>query len=129
MNADDDNFEIYLRQFRPRAPEPLPLVSHTRPARRALALGLCVAATVLSVALLSTNWSSQPSRSSTNALHWSSSQTTDFHPLTIRKANELLARAPSLKAAMEELMLDSQRTNLPKGQSAFATLSKEDINP
>lgn len=129
MHADDERFELYLKQFRPRAPEPLPVVSQAQLARRVLALGLCAAATVLSAALLMTNWPSHRSRSSTSLANWNPSQTTDFHPLTIRTANQLLAHAPSLKAAMEELMLDSQRTNLPKGQNAFAALSKEDVNP
>jgi hypothetical protein len=125
MHADDDRFEIYLKQFSPRAPEALPVVTRGRHARRALALGAWAVAIVLTAAVLATNWNVKVSHFSTGT----ALQTKAFHPLTIRTANQLLERAPSLKAAMNELVLDSEEKTVPKSQSAFAALSKENINP
>src|SRR5690348_18497535 len=49
-------------------------------------------------------------------------------PLTIRSANELLARAPSVKSALDELAFHGRRNQLPCGtQSALAVLGKEDF--
>lgn len=127
MHADDRSFETYLKQFRPRAPEALPATTRARTTRRALALGAWAAAILLTAALLAANWSSKRSRSSTNTGGRSAPQTIGLHPLTIRTANELLARAPSLKAAMNELVLASQEETVPKSQSAFELLSKENI--
>ena len=129
MRADDDRFEIYLKQFYPRTPEALPIVARGRHARRALALGAWAVAIVLIAALLATNWAAKRSRSLTSTGKWGAPQAGDFHPLTIRAANELLERAPSLKAAMDELVLDSEQKTVPKSQSAFDVLSEENINP
>lgn len=129
MHADDDNFEVYLKQFRPRAPEALPTTTRVRTTRRVLALGTWAAAIFLTAALLSTNWNSQLSRSSSGKGTWSTLQTSELHPLTIRSANELLARTPSFKAAMDELLLASEEKTVPKSQSVFEALSQEDVNP
>ena len=118
MHADDENFEVYLKQFRPRAPEALPASPHRRRMRRAIALGAWAAAILLMTALISTNWSGK--RSPNNRT---------LHPLTIGAANELLERAPSVKAAMDELVLDSKEKTVPKNQSAFEALSEENANP
>lgn len=129
VHADDDKFEVYLKQFRPRAPEPLPAVARGRHARRALAVGSWAVAIVLTGVLLATSWTVKPPHSSASVGNWAVSQTADFHPLTIRTANELLNRAPSLQAAMNELLLHSEEKTIPKSQSAFAALSKENVNP
>lgn len=128
MHADDNSFETYLKQFRPRAPEALPAATRVRTTRRALALGAWAAAILLIIALLAANWTSNRSRSSTNTGDWSAPETIGLQPLTIRTANELLARAPSLKAAMNGLVLASEEKTVPKSQSAFEALSKENIN-
>lgn len=127
IRADDDSFETYLKQFRPRAPGALPITTRVRTTRRALALGAWAAAILLIIALLAANWTSKLSRSSTNTGNWSAPETIGRHPLTIRTANELLARAPSLKAAMNDLVLASQEETVHKNQSAFEVLSKENI--
>lgn len=129
IHADDDKFEVYLKQFRPRAPESLPGVTPGRHARRALALGSWAVAIVLTGVLIATSWTAKLSHSSARPGFRTASQGEDFHPLTIRTGNELLARAPSLKAAMDELMLHSGETKVPKSQSAFAALSEENANP
>ena len=128
MHDDDDSFETYLKQFRPRAPEALPTTKRVRTTRRSLALGAWAAAILLIIGLLSANWTSKLSRSSTNTVNRSAPETIGLHPLTIRTANELLARAPSLKAAMNDLVLASEEKTVPKDQSAFETLGKENIN-
>lgn len=129
MHADDENFEIYLKQFVPRAPEALPIEKRGRQMRRALALGVSAATILLTVAILVTNRGAKRSNSAADAGNWNGPQRADFHPLTIRTANELLERTPSLKAAIEELMLDSEENTIPKSRSAFEALSKENVNP
>jgi hypothetical protein len=118
MHTGDENFEVYLKQFRPRAPEALPAVSGTRKTRRALALGAWAAAILLTAALVAANWSVKPTI-----------RNRSLHPLTIGAANELLESAPSVKAAMDELVRDSQEKAVPKSQSAFEALSEETVNP
>lgn len=129
MRADDERFETYLKQFYPRTPEELPMVTRGRHARRALALGAWAVAMFLTAALLAANWTAKRSHSPISTENWSALQVGEFHPLTIRAANELLERAPSLKAAMDELVLGSQQEAVPKNQSAFDVLSEENINP
>jgi len=118
MHAEDESFEGYLKQFRPRAPEALRAMTGVRKTRRALALVAWAATILLMTALVATNWSGKRSPSNLT-----------LHPLTIGAANELLERAPSVKAAMDELMLDSQEKTVPKNQSAFRALSEENANP
>ena len=118
MHAGDENFEVYLKEFRPRAPEALRVVSGARKTRRAVALGAWAAAILLTVMLVATNWSIKPT-----------TRNRSLHPLTIGAANELLEDAPSVKAAMDELVRDSQEKTVPKSQSAFKALSEEIVNP
>jgi hypothetical protein len=55
-------------------------------------------------------------------------QVKDLRPLTLGSANELLAHAPSFRAATDRLAFQSQAIPLSKGtQSALAVLSKENI--
>ena len=55
-------------------------------------------------------------------------QIANSEPLTLQRANALLARASSVEAALDGVAFSRQRSNLPQGsQSALATLSKEDI--
>lgn len=130
IHADDDKFEVYLKQFRPRAPEPLPVVTRAPHVRRALAVGSWAVAIILTGVLLATSWTAKPPHSPAKAGDRTTAfQTADVHPLTIRTANELLDRAPSLQAAMSELLLDSEEKTIPTSQSAFAALSKENVNP
>jgi len=118
MHVGDESFEVYLKQFRPRVPEALPVVSGARKTRRALALGAWAAAVVLTAAVVATNWSLKPT-----------TRNRSLHPLTIGAASEVLERAPSVKAAMDELVRDSQEKTVPKNQSAFEALSEENVNP
>ena len=118
MHARDESFEVYLKQFRPRAPEALRVASGARRTRRAVALGAWAAAILLTAALVATNWSVKPTTTNRS-----------LHPLTIGAANELLENAPSVKAAMDELVRDSQDKTVPKNQSAFEVLSEESVNP
>lgn len=129
IHADDESFEVYLKQFVPRTPEALLGVTRGRQMRRALALSASAATILLTAALLATNWPAKQSHSSAGAGSGNALRTTDLHPLTIRSANKLLDRAPSLKAAMDELMIDSQENTVPKSLSAFEALSKESVNP
>lgn len=126
-HADDESFEIYLKQFIPRAPAALRPLTRERQTRRALALSFSAAMIFLVAALLATNWTAKRSHSSASTGNWNAPQAADFHPLTIRTANELLAHAPSLKAATDELMLDSEEKAIPESESAFKALSEENV--
>lgn len=128
MHADDERFEVYLKQFRPRQPEPLPNESRTRLTRRVFALGACataVAVAVIAIALMMRH-GSQLNHSADGAEPGYVEPATVSQPLTIHKANALLAHAPSLKAAMDLMAFHPQNAEWPKNQqSVLFVLSKE----
>jgi hypothetical protein len=52
----------------------------------------------------------------------------DDQPLTMRSANALMAKAPSLKALVDDMAFHSQSIPLPTGKrSAVAVLGEEKI--
>lgn len=126
---DDERFEVYLKRFRPLAPEPLQIERHGRATRRSfvLAAWAAAAAATLIVAVLALH--SRTGRTdSTQAIESAvgTEQLVNAQPLTMRSANALLARAPSFKAAVDEIALPPQATPLSKDKhSALAVLSKE----
>ncbi len=130
-DLDDDQFEKYLKKFRPLVPESLP-AGELRPARhRARPLLLTAAAVgmaaivILGVArlrVISRPGSTEPEHSA-----WVERRG-PAHPLTLRDANALLATAPSYKSAMDELVLPRRRSTAPnETQSALTVLAKERI--
>jgi hypothetical protein len=121
----DDQFERYLKQFRPLGPEQLQLEERRRKnwRPRYIAAWASVAAAVI-VAFLTlyprvrqgTERDVQPS---------SATQIVVPQPLTIRSADALLADAPSFKAAVDALALSSHATSFGVKQSALKVLSKD----
>jgi len=130
-DLDDEQFETYLREFRPLVPD-APPVRDLRPARNrrrplilaAVALGV-VASVILGVAsfrLLNYRGSIDFNRTA------SVGGLVSRQPLTLRDVNGLLATAPSYKSAMDELVFPRHRSIVPdQSQSALAVLAKEKI--
>ena len=126
---DDEQFEKYLKQFRPMAPDALPVKKQVR-ARRPLlfAAWAAVAAAILVAAMVSV------------FLHWPRHRPGEViksragveelnapQPLTIAKANALLAEAPSFKAAIDNMAFQSESKPISEGRySALALLSEEE---
>lgn len=127
--SDHEQFEKYLRQFKPLAADPLPM-GQRRPAlaRFWLYFVPAAAATALLVLLFTLRGRTKPviaplARGSAGSQELATSQ-----PLTLQQANELLAHAPSFSAALDNVAFQRQRRKLPQGSlSALAALSKEDI--
>ena len=130
--SDDQQFKEYLKQFRPLAPEPLQIGSHGRTTRRRVAFAACAAAVVILIAAVILKW---PRSRVTDLVEGTRSlteieQTSNSQPLTIGSVNDLLAHAPSIKAAVDLVAFQPRAPQLPKGtQSALALLSKEDAKP
>ena len=131
LNSDDSQFETYLKAFRPNVPEVLPIEhrrwpTHPSAMRWSLAIAvlLIVAATVLLFG--PTNRVVQsPIRESI-----SGTEAAPLPPLTLGRANLLLANAPSFKDAVDSLAIHPSGSSIPKGkQSAIAVLRKEKFRP
>ncbi len=125
---NDEQFERYLKQFRPLIPESLPSEKHGGATRGPFAF----AAWAATAAVLLTAWLTMRPRPKPTPLPYETAslaaveQLTNPQPLTIGSANALLARAASFKAAFDQLAFQPQATQLSKGtHSALAALSKE----
>ncbi len=118
---DDEQFEEYLKEFRPVAAKSLQFQrqpSRARPRRFAyLAWTAACAASLLMAFLL---WHRLKPAPPAIALQLARSQS-----LTLGRANALLARAPSLKEAFDEPSFQPQPASQPEGkQSALAVLTE-----
>jgi hypothetical protein len=125
---DDDQFERYLKGFRPMPPSSLPIKRSGWTSRRPVVMvTLAVAAAVLVVAAVMLRSRLEPIQSSQGESGFAAiGQLANVQPLTIHSANAMLARAPSAKAAIDSLAFRSQKTPIPQGQrSALAELGKE----
>lgn len=125
---DDDRFEAYLRKFRPIVPDALPLKANKQKSWRRLLLRSAVAAAVavilgvVGLHVADNRVTEKPSNSA------SPEAASRKRPLTMQEANELLARAPSYKSAMDNLVFRSQGSVISNDkQSALAVLGKEKI--
>jgi hypothetical protein len=113
LNSDDEQFEAYLKRFRPVAPQPRPIV---RAPRRSLHFSTAVAWVAASAVLLILE---------TLLLH-TPERRPPVGPLTIGTANSWLAAAPSLDGALDDLASHAQSNTIPPDrQSAIAVLSAE----
>lgn len=125
---DDERFGVYLKQFRPLAPEPLPIEKPGRAARRRFVLvaGFAAAAILVIAVLALHSRTGRPDSTIATESTLSPEHLVNTQPLTIRSANALLATAPSFKAAVDKMAFKSQVIPLPKGKhSALDVLSKE----
>ena len=127
---DDERFEIYLKQFRPLVPDPMPTEGHGQVSRRSFPLRawIAVVAAILIVGAISLQIRSNRVAGPSTASGAESLKVAPLQPLTMRSANALLATAPSFKAVVDDLAFRSESLSLPKGkQSALAVLGKEKI--
>jgi hypothetical protein len=128
---DDEQFEAYLKRFRPIVPEPVPTLSVTHSSGRPLSFGTwlaAVAAVIVVGAVILHVLSNQAVVPNTAHDVAFAERHPPSEPLTIRSANAWLATEPSFKAAVDDLAFRSQSSPLPQGkQSAVAVLSKEKI--
>jgi hypothetical protein len=125
---DDEQFERYLRQFRPLAPETLPAGGRQQASRWrfAFAAWAMVGAAIIIAAILTFRLWPQPAPQFDAAILTAAEQPANQQPLTLATANALLANSPSPKAAFDQLAFHSQSTQLPKDkQSALAVLSQD----
>jgi hypothetical protein len=127
-NLDDERFEKYLKQFRPLAPDRLPIEIRHAP-RRHLALAIwAVGAMAIVIIGVASLWIVNH-----RITHQSSDAASVKLPartpsLTMRDANDLLVKAPSYKAVMNELAFPPKSSTISNNkQSALAVLSKEKI--
>ena len=141
LDHDDKQFEARLKEFRPLPAEPLPVGRTIRARRRRFVLAVCGAGSVVIVlvaAVIARQRADQlPSIHHKPKVGDAKVKVVDVvevmppasgHRLTIRSANELLAHAPSVKAALDELAFQRSPVRLPEGtQSALAVLGKEDF--
>jgi len=127
----NEKFELYLKQFRPLAPQPLPVESRVHAPRRWLvfATGAAAAAAVVAVAIVAFHpRPGQPSNAPPAESFAIADQLAKPQSLTIRTANALLATAPSFKDALDGLAFPPKPAPLPADKhSALAELSKEKI--
>jgi len=130
--SNDKQFEEYLKQFRPLAPESLQIGNHRRKTQDRAVFAAWVAATAVLIAVVIILWP----RSKLTDLHEGSrrlaglEQLTNSQPLTLGSVNVLLAHAPSVEAAVDLVGYQPRTTQVPKGkQSALALLSKENTLP
>jgi len=127
---DDEQFEKYLKQFRPVAPEALTVKEQIRARRRPLlfAAWAAVAAAIVAAVMLSWRFYQHPSPvRETGVIGPNVERLVNPQPLTIARANALLASAPSFKAAVESVAFQSESRPLSEGRhSALAVLSKEE---
>lgn len=129
LDPDDERFETYLKQFRPLMPDEFP-VSEMKPAPRphsvpvVWAVGGVVAMAILGVATVRV----LNHRVTGESNHSAKVKLLAPTPLTMRRADALLATAPSYKAVMNELAFPPKSSTVPNDkQSALAVLGKEKI--
>lgn len=125
--SSDQKFETYLKQFRPLAPQPLPVDSGVDVPRRFVlrAAWACAAAAIVAVAVLA--FHARPGRIAPPVESFTiADQLVKPQSLTIRSADALLATAPSFKDAIDEMAFPPKPAPLPADKhSALAELSKE----
>ena len=127
---DDEQFEKYLKQFRPVAPDALPVKEQDR-ARRSLlfAAWATVGAAILLAVMVSVFLHWLPHRpGEVRTSRPGVEELNNPQPLTIAKANALLAQAPSFKAAVDNMAFQPESKPISEGRySALALLSEEEI--
>jgi len=125
---DDEQFERYLKQFRPLDPEPLPAKARAGVTRRpSIFVWAGAFASVIVAVALAVHFRANPTPATDGANRATRvEKATTWEPLTVRNANALLAESPSVKAALDGVAFHSQSTPLRKGErSALDVLRKE----
>ena len=127
MHNSDDQFEAYLRKFRPVVPDPLPTVEYSRESRRSwkLAVSILAVASMVLVGVFLLKVRTPQTMVPVISQVVSGEAGPPSGPLTQQKANEWLARASSFTTAVDDLAFRNQTNSIQPGkQSAVAVLSK-----
>jgi len=129
-DLDHEQFEGYLKQFQPLAPEALPVEVDRRETRCVPALAIWAAAAAVIVVAVTLGLRHRPTAthtSSGNSVNSAKVGRTETEPVfTIRDANAWLARSPSFKAAVDEMAMHPSASPISASQgSALAILSQE----
>ena len=120
---DDEQFESYLKEFRPLAPAALEIEKQPRKARRPFVPMVWAGACATSLLLAFFWWHRPRPTQPANTPQLARSQS-----LTIGRANSLLVHAPSLKEAFDDLSFQPRPASQPQGKkSALAVLSKDNF--
>jgi hypothetical protein len=131
--VSDEQFELYLKQFRPLEPEPLPGEKLGNSSRGPIvfAAWAAAAAVIFIAAWFSIHHRSEPGPlPAVSANLAGAEQLTNQEPLTVGSASTFLVRAPSFKAALDQMGFQAHSTQFPKGtHSALAAMSKENSKP
>ena len=124
---DDEQFEKYLKQFHPVAPEALPVKEQVR-VRRPLSFAAWAAVAVVLLVMVSVFLHWPPHRpGEVRTSRPGVEELNNPQPLTIAKANALLGAAPSFKAAVDNMAFQSESRPISEGRySALALLSEEE---
>jgi negative regulator of sigma E activity len=127
-NLDDEQFESYLKQFRPLAAEPLETAMTRRVTRRSFALAALAAAAMVLLAVLVLTIHHRREQATLPQGTRTSTEVEQLRiprPLTLGRANAWLAHAPSFRAALNGMAFESQGTQQSTGtQSALAVLRR-----
>lgn len=125
----DEQFEQYLKQFRPLEAEPMRIKNarHTQHRFVTAAWAMAIAA-VLAVAVLAIHTGPEHVRSAHHVEALSDvERPANPEPLTVHSTNAFLARAPSLDEVVGQVIVQSQPVPIPEGEhSALNVLGKED---
>lgn len=126
---DDEQFEKYLKQFRPMTPEALPMKEQIRATRRPLLFAAWATVAAVLLAVMVSVFLHRPAHRPGEVItsRPSVEELNNEQPLTIAKANALLAKAPSFKAAIDNMAFQSESKPISDGKySALALLSEEE---
>lgn len=124
---DDEQFENYLKQFHPVAPEALPMKEQVRVRRPLSFTAWAAVAAVLLAVMVSVFLHWPPHQRVVRTSRPGVEELNNPQPLTIAKANALLGEAPSFKAAVDHMAFQSESRPISEGRySALALLSEEE---
>lgn len=126
-DRNDRELEMYLRKFRPVAPQPLPIVASAGRRRRFVVIGAWASALAAAAALAIVMLHSPRDRV-VSVSHSASTATPAraiSQPLTLAAATRLLATSPSLEAVFDSFASETGKPAIPKNErSAFQVLSQ-----
>jgi hypothetical protein len=126
----DDQFERYLKQFRPVAPEQMRLAERRLAGQRTRRMVAWSAVAAVAIVVMAPVLRVRHGRSDSVGIGSAAGaeQLVNVQPLTMGSATTLLVTAPSFETAINQMAFQSKATPLSKGtHSALAELSKDEL--
>lgn len=128
----DDQFEVYLKQFRPLSAERAKFKERTAPRSLPRIVSVWAAVSAIALIMVALAFRSRNRRPDFPGVPGStaaSGQLVNVQPLTIHSANSLLISAPSFESAINQLAIQSKPTPLSKDtRSALSELGKDNLH-